>query len=550
MPDHSRHEILVKYGLSLGVWPIAFFSLFLAMTGVSRALGTIAPLSTAALAFVAAAWVVRWTLQPPWRVLLTSAASVLLMALIAVVWATLWRDISFDGQAIHFPSALEILDGLNPVTTRPSMYFSAVYPNGLWTLQALFISLTSGFEEGKAPAWIIAFSSIPLITVALRTWHGAWTRKLVIAAVLVQVNPVMLLQLTTFELDGVVYSLAVIAVAGAMLLPTAYRRTGLVLVAGASLLLINTKITGLYWAGCIVATTLLQEWLSLRKLPTQLASTVLLTLAVSVVVVGWRPYATVPLETGKLFGASTEVVAAPANLREADPLTKMSFLLFGKSSNPVGAEVAELKWPWSLSASEFVSLFDIRIGGFGPGFGLLTLGALLVGVASTRQARRAWGQDNAWLGPFWTGVLVAATLLFPVSWWARLAAPFWLAVVLPLLWKSTPPTSKTPSALVIRAGWALALGGFIVTSVATVSTLQTVHATNNAISRVLDEVALQNAAVRIVPGNSLDQDQTPLIWQQRLIRASIFPRTGEATGCQQDLFPIGSVRLCIDRDRP
>jgi hypothetical protein len=193
---------------------------------------------------------------------------------------------------------------------------------------------------------------------------------------------------------------------------------------------------------------------------------------------GWRPNATVPLEIGKLFGANTEVIAGPANLREAGPFTKISFLLFGKSSNPVGTEVAELKWPWSLSVSEFVSLFDIRIGGFGPGFGLLALGALLAGAASARQARRSWNQDNAWLGPFWTGALVAATLLFPVSWWARLAAPFWLAVVLPLLWRNIPPATgarTAPHTLVVCAGWALALGGFAVTSAATASTLQTVR---------------------------------------------------------------------------
>lgn len=544
-----RSGPLQQFGLGLGVWPVAFFSFYLVATALARAAGIVAPWGMAALALAAAALAVHWSLRLSLRLFLASLLSAGLLGLLAITLAGAWRDISYDGQAIHFPSALEIAAGHNPVTTRPFGYFSAVYPNGLWTLQALFIVLTSGFEEGKAPAWMLALASIPLITLALHALRGAWTPAVVLAAVAVQANPVLLLQLTSFELDGAVYSLVVVAIAGAILLTTQHRRAGLLALCGATLLLVNAKITGLYWAGIVCAGALLQMWLVQRRLPRRFAATLALTLAVSTLAVGWRPYATVPLETGKPFGASTEVVHGPANLRDAGPLARAAFLLFGRPANPAGAETAALKWPWDLLTDRDTVLLDIRIGGFGHGFGLQVLGALLAGAACLWRAGRAWRQDQAWLGPFWTGVIAVATLLFPVSWWARLVAPFWLVAVLPLVWSTGRPTPSRPSAPpLLLVGWAMALAGLVATGTATLASLHHMRTTNLAISHVLDNVAAQGASVRIVPGSPIEQDQTPLLWQQRLIQAGIYPQTGPADGCAQDLFPVGSVRLCIGPD--
>lgn len=543
-----RSGPLQRFGLGLGVWPIAFFSFFLVATALSRAVGIVAPWGMAALALVAAALAVQWSLRLSLRLFLAALLSAGLLGLLAVTLAGAWRDISYDGQAIHFPSALEIAAGHNPITTRPFGYFSAVYPNGLWTLQALFIVLSSGFEEGKAPAGMLALASIPLIALALHALRGAWTPAVVLAAVAVQANPVLLLQLTSFELDGVVYSLVVIAIAGAILLTTPHRRAGLVAFCGACLLLVNTKITGLYWAGIVCAGALLQMWLVHRRLPRRFAATLALTLAVSTLAVGWRPYASVPLETGKLFGASTEVVHGPANLRDAGPLARAAFLLFGRPGNPAGAETAALKWPWDILADRDTVLLDIRIGGFGAGFGLQVLGALLAGAACLWSGRRAWWRDGAWLGPFWTGVVAIATLLFPVSWWARLVAPFWLVAVLPLVWATRRPDLSRPSAShLFHAGWAMSLAGLVATGTATLASLHSMRATNQAISHVLGDLTAQGASVRIVPGSPIEQDQTPLVWQQRLIHAGIYPHTGPAEGCSRDLFPVGSVRLCVDQ---
>ncbi len=434
------------------------------------------------------------------------------------------------------------------------MYFSAVYPNGLWTLQGLFLSITSGFEEGKAPAWMLAFASIPLVAIAFRTVCGGWTPGVCIAALLVQLNPVLLLQLSSFELDGVVYSLVVCALAGAILLPTAHRRVAWVAVLGACVLLINTKITGLYWAGGIVAGVFVQEWGYLRRWPWKAGAALLLMLAVSLVVVGWRPYITVPLETGELFGASPDVAQGPDNLHGAGAFTRLSFLLLGKSSNPVGAEAAELKWPWVFSSSEFVSLFDIRVGGFGPGFALQWLGVLLVAAAGVSRMRSPWQAGRALLLPYWTVVIALMTVLFPVSWWARLVAPFWLVAVLPLLWgrvaagQALPLRRPSLAPVAFALGGLLVVGGVLATSVATASTLRLVYSANQAISLVLSDVAAKGESVRIVPSNPLEHDASHLIWIQRLIRASIYPRVGDASGCQRPLFASGSVQLCVDKN--
>ena len=275
------------------------------------------------------------------------------------------------------------------------------------------------------------------------------------------------------------------------------------------------------------------------------------------VLVGWRPYVTVPLETGEPLGATTGVVAAPANLQDAGPATRLAYLVAGESSNPVGTEPAQLKWPWQFSRSEFVTLLDIRVGGFGPGFGLQVLGALLVALAFAWRAWRScktdWRAHNTahWQGPFWVAVLLLGTALLPASWWARLASPFWLATVLPLVWPLAPPASGVPAGgtrpvPLWVAGWLLVGAGLVVTSAATVSTLRLLHTTNQAITQVLAQLASEGAVVRIVPLNPLEQDHAAVLWTQRLLEAGIYPRIGDATGCGQALFAVGSVQLCKD----
>ncbi|PKO69383.1 MAG: hypothetical protein CVU22_05360 [Betaproteobacteria bacterium HGW-Betaproteobacteria-16] len=548
MSERSPTGTLERFFLSLGVWVVVWCAAFLVITASMRVWSLEAPVVAAVLAFATSAWAVRWSLAPSARMLLAVCALLALAVLVAVGMASLWRDISYDGQAIHFPSALEIAGGLNPFTSRPSMYVSAVYPNGLWTLQGFFIQFAPDMEAGKSPAWMLCLASVPLVVVALRILRGAWTPAVFLAALVVQANPVMVLQLTSFELDGVVYSLLVIAVAGAILLSDiAYRRVGLIALFCAILLLVNTKITGLYWAGVVAGAVLVQQAVMHRKLPVPLGLGLMGTLILAVLLVGWRPYVTVPVETGHLFGASTAVVAGPANLQHAGPGTRLAYLLWGESGNPVGEALAELKWPWQFSAPEFVTLLDIRVGGFGPGFGLQALGALLVAMAFTWRSRHALRQGQHWLGPYWFGIILLATWWFPASWWARLVSPFWLVTVLPLVWPvAKAPAVRTGPSPVVAAGWLLVLVGLALSSAATLSTLRLLHGSNQAITQVLAQVATQGTVVRIVPLNALEQDHAALLWMQRLLEAGIYPRVGEAAGCAQALFAVGSVQLCTD----
>lgn len=538
-----------RFCLSIGVWLVAWCAHYLVVTGFLRALGVDALESALVLAIMLAAVTVHWCMRLSPRTLLASFLCAVLLCLAATVMASLWRDISYDGQAIHLPSALEISSGLNPVMARPGMHFSAVYPNGLWTLQALFLQLSPALESGKAPAWILTMASVPLMAQGLRTLRGAWGPVVPVALAMVLANPVLLLQLTSFELDGVVYSLVVIAVAGAMLLTTGHHRTGLVVLLGACLLLINTKITGLYWAGVIVVAALIQQWALERRLPVRLALVLMTSLTVSFVLVGWRPYVTVPLETGQWLGASTDVVLGPSNLKEAGPLHRLGYLIFGEGGNPVGAEEAQLKWPWQMPAHEFVSLLDIRIGGFGPGFGLQVTSSVLAAVVMlvAHRQKAFWRDSRQWLAPFWVGVLTVATVFFPVSWWARLVAPFWLATVLLLVWHPAGAGFARRTGRVLHTvGWLLALVGLCVTSVGTAFTLRNIHLTNQAMTQVLGHVATQGYPVRVVPLTPPEQDQTAYVWMQRLMDASIYPHIGDKTGCGQALFSTGSVFLCLE----
>jgi len=545
MNDKSRVELVEADLLNLALWPLSFFFSYLLVTGLLRFVGVVSPVVSAVAALGLAGALVGLSTRPsPWRWSASLIAAGLL-CLVSIWLASICPDISYDGQAIHFPNAIAMADGVNPLYQRPIFPFGDIYPNGFWTLQGLAITVTSGFEEGKAPAWLLAFASAPLVAVALRALRGAWTPSVGIAALLVQLNPVLLMQLTSFELDAPVYSLAVDMIAGAVLLSTRHRRAGLVIVACACVLLANTKITGLYWAVAIAAATVLQTWLQERRLNIALMAVI----AACIAVVGWTPYVTVPLETGRLFGTSLAVVIeGPQNLENAGAAMRMAYLLFGRSSNPITPELARLQWPWESVLDAPAHLFDIRIGGFGPAFGLQVLGALLVGGSLAWRMRRSHALRNNWLGPFWTAVILVATLLFPVSWWARLSAPFWLMVVLPLVWPPQAPSSGPTRAMAL-AGWLMVSIGLVVNCVSVVSTLLTVATVTQGMNRSFAEIAGQGHAVRIVPPPSA-VDQAAVLWQQRLIRLGIYPRIGSLDGCAQPPFAVGSVQLCVDATRP
>lgn len=540
-------EAVQRWGLGVGATLVLWCALFVLITAALRPFGIHLPGEMAVLAAVLAVAGVRWSLALSWpalgMVLLGAAAA----AGVAVELALAWRDITYDGQAIHLPSALELSAGLNPVTERPDLYWSAVYPNGLWTLQGLFIALIPGLEVGKAPAWMLAMASMPLAALALRTVRGAWTAGVGVAALLVQANPVLVLQLTSFELDGVVHSLTVAAVAGAVLLQVpAFRRCGVVVLLATVLLLVNTKMTGAYWASAVVLAVLLQEGMRLRRWPLKLGGALLVTLALAVLLVGWRPFVTTHLETGEWLGAGVSVVAGPDHLKEAGPGERMAYLVAGESANPVGEQAAQLKWPWEFSRSEFVSLLDIRIGGFGPGFGLQAMGALLLLAGLSMRWRPSEGTGAAWLGAFWVGALVLATWAFPLSWWARLVSPFWLASVLPLALPWPRSAGQWGPMRAMRlSGTALLLAGCLISSASTAATLRLLHTANAAMSEMLANASAQSLSVRIVSLSPLENDHTPLVWYQRLLEASILPQMGDREGCGPLLFSTGSVQLCV-----
>lgn len=543
-----------------GAWIIVYVASFLVATTIFRFLTITDFLYPAILASVFSVIVLFWTFRgETWGLV---ASLVLAGVLVAggVTASTLLIDWSWDGQAYHLPNALDILGGWNPLYSGSEFKTAVVYPNGLWTLQALLIGLFDSLEGGKAVGGLLALASIPFVALALKSLQGAWTPWVWVGLLALYLNPVLLYQALTFEADGPLYTLVLVQIAAGILLSTVHRRMALVIGACAMVMLVNLKLTGLYWAGLIALGTVTQCWLSERDVPWRLTVVGLAVGFVAVFLVGWRPYVTSSLETGRLFSVALDVVPTPLNLIDADLLTRFLYLLSGELGNPVGRGSAALKWPWEISAATYwpwetltpqhIFINDIMIGGFGPWIGLQVLGGvvLVLGAAMAMRGPFKPGTSRGVLARpiFWAGLIFTATLFFPIPWWARLVSPFWACAILMLMVPSMPGAGRAPLLLTIL-GRAIVIAGMCINSLAAFGSISAIFAINGWTMAALATVAAEDGTVIVKPSNPdpLRNDKTHIVWQLRLNEMSIKSYAAlPGFVCGRPIGGSGSIMLC------
>lgn len=536
----------LRLAIQTSCWLIFIATAYLTVCGLLRFADHVSAVYATTLAAIAAMILMGWSFPGQSRRLLTVALMIGVVITVSGAYlADGFWDISYDGQAYHLPGALDIQGGWNPAHDVPLLGTEQVYPNGIWTLQALMIDLTSGLEAGKIVTSLLVLASLPVVALAFRELRGTWDWSVWIAVVMVTICPPAILDILTHGSDGPVYSLSLLQISAAILLSGPNRRWAMPLGACAFILLINAKLSGPYWAGLIALTTLIQVWWLEKRFPWQVLAVGLLASVIAIGVVGWHPYVTRPLQTGQLLDVGLDVLSGPANLVSADPLARLLFLMFGQLGNATGSEIAILRWPWQLEAADFALLAGARTGGFGPWFGILVLGGVLIALAGVIGRRRLAPQES--LAPFWTAIVFAAGLFFPASWWARLVAPLWIALALVLVW---PPVHGKPTAMgriVGSLGWAALLCGLGVTIVATVGSFSAIIQAENGYRRLFAQMQAEDRTLvvqTLFPGLETF-DLSYRIWSLRLSEMGVKSIVlGPTFPCQTELVRGGSYRIC------
>ncbi len=437
----------------LGEWArsyLVFFILVAALVAVSLLAHLPAPLAVATFASpIAFLLLERWSgVARPQLLLL--AHLLVTAAILALVYPII--DLSSDGSLYHSTADLFIAGGWNPIwepvpPSRHGIYIEC-YPKAIWYFGALITHWTGSVALAKIHEPAFALTSFFVFLQIFSTWLRIpnLSIRLMLAGVLT-FNPVVLVQLMANASDGVVYLTFVLIAAfvGKAIYLGLNRKEKVFL-----FLLIgffcNLKFTaliyvciGLSLAGICV---LLSRHYRRRFLP--VLQLTLPAVCVGFFVLGANPY----LTNAFRYGSPLHPAMGPQRIAFLDwfvdagmlgrsPLSRFFISTFSFTSNAgrsVDPDRSSLlvKAPLTLRPGEFTSLtvFDTRVGGFGPWFSALVVGAcLLLGWMTWRYRFQT--------APLWLGVafVLLCASLNEGSFWARYTPYVWMIALSPLIFQ-------------------------------------------------------------------------------------------------------------------
>jgi hypothetical protein len=394
---------------------------------------------------------------------------------LGLLLAALTHDLSFDGQQYHQQAIQVLAGGWNPFHDAPYRGMHAQwingYAKGAWTWGALFPALGLSVELGKSINLLFASAAFLCCFDTLhRTLRLSAGRAAMVAAT-AAASPVWAAQWNTFTNDGLIACLMLVFAARAISLAMTPGQRGKDLLTLCLVLMFLPLIKGsgaayaaLLWLALAAGLLCFAAW----SLALQALAWGGLALAAGVLLLGFNPYVTNSLRHGHplhpLAGPGrVDIITpnAPAGILEHNRWVKLLGSAVSRShstispAQPAAAPPAlQLKWPGTVSGDElrvFATKTDVRVGGFGPLFGLALALGLAAGAAClvTRQTMR---RKAAAL--FVAATVLAISLAFPEPWWARYVPQFWL---LPLalavaLWLTDPA-----SRLATRLAWTVVL---------------------------------------------------------------------------------------------
>jgi len=208
----------------------------------------------------------------------------------------------------------------------------------------------------------------------------------------------------------------------------------------ALVLLPSAKASGVAYAGLFIVLVLpMLAWGGGLAVARRVGVLAAIGLAAGVLLLGFNPYVTNTLRHGHPFhplagSGKVDIITnnAPPDVLQHSRAVKLFGSLAARSSSVIGGPsltppTLAPKLPGSVTVAElkpFLSKNDVRIGGFGPWFGLALLVSWLGLAWSWARRRRSAWQRGLLVLP--TGLLLLSALVFPEPWWARYVPQVWL----------------------------------------------------------------------------------------------------------------------------
>jgi hypothetical protein len=409
----------------------------------------------------------RW--YPGGLTLILLASSLLLSAF--------FYDFSWDGQWYHQSGIISIAHDWNPLSEpmrsfdqSPSLLHSQVYlrhyAKGPWYAAATIFATTGRIECGKCINWLTLMAAFLGTLAACLSAGLRRSRALGIAAV-VAINPVVISELTTYMVDGVMASsliLTVVATVSALRQPRpAVIATGV----AASIVCVNSKFTGLVYLCFLLAAVGLWCLFEARRSLAQRAYVAIAALVLGTCLWGYNPYVTNTIYRHQPFypilgsanypslaqqgNNGNEKFETPKNMVGRTLPIRFAYAIFGRPGNQPYREGknASLMWPFTARLHDLYSYTyqESRVAALGPFFS----GCLLLSVALGVWLLFKLDSSSRWMLLLASATIIASLLISKDSWWPRYGPQLWLLPIVPIVLAFRESSSH----LQVRLTWGL-----------------------------------------------------------------------------------------------
>lgn len=478
---------------------------------------------------------------------------ILLIIIIATFNFTDIPDYSWDGMAYHLPSILFIHDGWNPIRDpNVSLISTNSYPNGFWTLKAIYGEILGNYEYGKAlnGFLVIVFCVFSIhITDFIRKSFDKFL-------LLVLINSALISNITYQffgnYLDGSVYIIFSLYLIIIFLYKEKLKSNYIaIILSSVSILLINTKTSGLYFAALGLGLYLIIIFRSSRENNriNMIQSAIntsklgLICFIFGVILVGWRPWITNLTQHDSFFYPDpheTISAMAPDNLKDYNFVKNITYAIYACHADVIPPNRVYLKWPFAVNAQEFnVSPLGPRSGGFGPLFStILTLTLIARLVAFLYYRLRFNNIDYAYITIF------CACAVLPGSWWARFIPILYLVPILisiRLLSLNTLLPRFFTVILIVLLG---------INFVPTIIAYQHLSAYALYVENTLKQLHDNKTKVVIIHNDPFGDinSMSHIVWSKRLTAHSVPHRiTKDSSDCSEEILTSAFVNICRDK---
>lgn len=362
--------------------------------------------------------------------------SALLLVTLSIILSGLVFDRSWDGQSYHQLTILLLRGEWMPLINSHSNNYSVVsnyvnhYPHGIESLESTIYAFTNILESAKAINLLLLFLAFFFCKAALDVFALSISNlQRIIYAVLFTCCPVVVSQITSFYIDGAWY-LLLLSIICTLALIISQKSLLLLFSLGMLIsLIIPVKINAFFF--CELASLIYIIWLLILKdykTFRRVTVTIFISSLIGLFLFGFHPYVTNTIEHNHPFYPLINPNGPNLDIMTAN--TPEQFLTQGRLNNILQSffSIEKDNLTGAYQYASKINEVDVRVGGFGPMFGLMLIISLFLLFIHLKQRK-----------PINSGVaiilvsLFVSIFIFKEGWWARYVPFFWIFPILILL---------------------------------------------------------------------------------------------------------------------